>query len=56
MRDGAVGIQPALHPLPNLTPGTARLSMWSPACTLASMQQYSSLQLGSSLKTLRSCS
>lgn len=51
-----MGIHPALHPTPNLTPGTARLLTWSPAFTLASTRRYSSLQLGSSLKTLRNFS
>jgi hypothetical protein len=54
LKGGVAGIHSAWHPLPDPTPGTARRLMWSPACTQASMQLFSSLQLGSISKTLRS--
>lgn len=55
-RGGVADIHSALYPLPDLTPGTARHLMWSPAYTQASMRLCSSLQLGSILKILRSFS
>lgn len=56
MRGGIAGIRSALYPLPDLTPGTARHLMWSPAYTRASMQLCCSLQPGNILTTLRSSS